>query len=466
MRKDLDINIIGYLKGLGYEVLNEEYRQNIYEWIKWYRGELDEFHKYKLYNGFQFVDRKRASLRMSKRVAEEWASLLYNDRVCITIKDADQKILDQILESNRFNYKFSELIERSFALGTGATVVFDDGSNHPKIDYIIAPMIFPLKQENGEIVDCAFGSVKGDAVYVNIHTKNDDGSYTILNKLYKIKDGKYEEISSDKMKETYTSPTKMFQIYKPNIANNIDLFTPFGMSVYANAIDQNKMIDLTYDSFKCEFELGRKRLFIDTDVLITKQISDGENETITPIFDKEQTEFFALPGENKDGNKITEFNPQMRVTEHIDALQTAMNVFADTCGFGPDRFVFRDGKVYTNADQVISTQSKLYKNIVNHEKILRYSMIELVRAIMYVVKGSSYEEDVTIDFDDSIIEDSEKTRQQALLELNNGLIDDIQYYVDVYKMSEDQAEEFRNKIKARSPQEDEEQLEDEPPAGA
>ena len=227
------------------------------------------------------------------------------------------------------------------------------------------------------------------------------------------------------------------------------------------------MIDLAYDSLKCEFELGRKRLFIDTDVLTTKTVTvEGGESVDVPIFDQEQTEFFALPSENNDSSKITEINPQLRITEHIDALKTAMNIFGDTCGFGPDRFVFRDGKVYTNADQVISTQSKLYKNIVNHEKVLRYSMVELVRAIMYVVKGSEYKEDVTIDFDDSIIEDSEKTRQQALLELNNGLIDDIQYYVDVYKMTEEQAIEFRNKIKERSPQEDEEQIEEEPPTGA
>lgn len=466
MKDELN-NVIEYLKSLGYRVLDEEYRKNIFVWKEWYKGELDSFHKYQLYNGFQFVDKKRASLHMPKRVAEEWASLLYNDRVCITIGDAEQEILDELLEYNRFNYKFSELIERTFALGIGATVVFDDGNGKPKIDYIIAPMVFPLKQENGEIVDCAFGSVKGGAVYVNIHTKNEDGSYTVANKLYKVTPTGNEEIVLTGMKESYVSPVKMFQIYKPNIANNIDLFTPYGLSIYANAIDQNKVIDLAYDSLKCEFELGRKRLFIDTDVLTTKTVTvEGGESVDVPIFDQEQTEFFALPSENNDSSKITEINPQLRITEHIDALQTAMNIFGDTCGFGPDRFVFRDGKVYTNADQVISTQSKLYKNIVNHEKVLRYSMVELVRAIMYVVKGTVYEEDVTIDFDDSIIEDSEKTRQQALLELNNGLIDDIQYYVDVYKMTEEQAIEFRNKIKERSPQEDEEQIEEEPPTGA
>lgn len=456
--------IVWCIEELGYKVLDKEYQKNINEWLHWYKGELDSFHKYKLYNGFHFIDKKRASLRMPKRVAEEWASLLYNDKVCITVSDADQGTLDDVLNENRFNYKFSELIERTFALGIGATVVFADAQGNPKIDYIVAPMIFPLKQENGEIVDCAFGSVKGDALYINIHIKNDDGSYTVTNHMYAKSDKGYVSVKLNDIIEFANYPVKMFQIYKPNIANNIDLFTPYGMSIYANAIEQNKVIDITYDSLKNEFELGRKRLFIALDVLTSKPITNEQGETVeVPIFDEEQTEFFALPDSKGNQEKpIAEINPQLRITEHIDALQTVMNIFADTCGFGPDRFVFRDGKVYTNATQVISTQSKLYKNIVNHEKVLRYSMIELVKAILYIAKGVEYQNDITIDFDDSIIEDSEKTRQQAMLELNNQLIDDIQYYIDVYKMTEKQAIEFRDKIAGRTPQEG---SEEEPPAG-
>lgn len=461
-------NVKGYLNTLGHRVIIPEYYSNIYDWIEWYKGELDKFHKYTMYNGFQFIDRKRASLRMPKRVSEEWASLLYNDKVCITLDDANQRTFDRILNDNKFDCKFSELLERTFALGTGALVEYKDAKGKVKIDYIIAPMIFPLRCENGEVIDCAFASTKGDAIYVNIHTEK-NGIYRIENRMFKVLNGKYQNCPMEGIKVAYSSPVKLFQILKPNIANNIELFTPMGMSVYGNAIEQNKTIDMTYDSLKNEFELGKKRLFLRTDVLTTKNVNlmnyKGELENVEiPIFDVDQTEFFALPGEDSD-ELITEINPELRISEHIDGLQTELNLFSDSCGLGPDRFVFRDGKVYTNSDQVISTQSKLYKNIVNHEKILRYAIIDMANALMHLSNGVKYSGDVTIDFDDSIIEDSEKTRQQALLELNNQLIDDIQYYIDVYKMTEEQAIEFRDRIKARSPKNDE-GLEDEPPAGA
>ena len=53
---------------------------------------------------------------------------------------------------------------------------------------------------------------------------------------------------------------------------------------------------------------------------------------------------------------------------------------------------------------------------------------------------------VTINPDDSIIEDTDKIRQQATSEYNNGLISKAEYFRRVYKMSEEEAIEFANKM--------------------
>lgn len=60
------------------------------------------------------------------------------------------------------------------ALGTGAFVEFTDGDK-VNIDYVRADLIYPLRAENGEILDCAFASEhqtgKDKFVYLNIYTK-------------------------------------------------------------------------------------------------------------------------------------------------------------------------------------------------------------------------------------------------------------------------------------------------------
>jgi len=52
-----------------------------------------------------------------------------------------------------------------------------------------------------------------------------------------------------------------------NIANNMDLDSPMGIAVFANAIDQLKGIDITYDSYVNEFILGKKRIFVAPEML-------------------------------------------------------------------------------------------------------------------------------------------------------------------------------------------------------
>ena len=58
------------------------------------------------------------------------------------------------------------------------------------------------------------------------------------------------------------SEEPLFQILVPNMVNNIDLDSPMGISVFANAVDEIKGCDLVFDSYMNEFVLGRKRVLV------------------------------------------------------------------------------------------------------------------------------------------------------------------------------------------------------------
>ncbi len=47
--------------------------------------------------------------------------------------------------------------------------------------------------------------------------------------------------------------------------------------------------------------------------------------------------------------------------------------------------------------------------------------------------------EVSVSFDDSIIEDKQSRQQQALLELNADIIDNVEYFIQVYGLSEEEA---------------------------
>ena len=458
------------LKELGYKPMDDDYYQNIYTWLEWYKGYVPKFHEYRMFNGMKFLDLTLASMGLPKTFAERWASLLYNDNTAISMAEEDkaaQEALDDALKETNFEEQFANTLELAFALGTAATVVFRKADGKAGVNHIYAPMIFPLRMENKEIVDCAFASVESESdYYLNIHEKQPDGSYKITNDFFECKNGgsKTPVQREDIAPESY-SEVKMFQIYRPNIVNKMSLFSPFGMSFYANCIDQFKTADYAYDALQNEFRLGKKKVFVPVGTLTYKTMVgvDGKTAEI-PIFDENQTEYYMLPGSSADDveNTIQEYNPSLRISELLDGIQLAINLAGMNAGFGENYFTFRDGKVYTNTTQVVSSNSELYKNILKHEKMLRHGLIELARAIYYTAVGKVYEGDITVDFDDSVVEDSEAKKNQAILELNNDLIDPVQYYQDVYGMTEQQAIDFREKIKGRK---EEEQPEEKGPPG-
>jgi hypothetical protein len=83
---------------------------------------------------------------------------------------------------------------------------------------------------------------------------------------------------------------------------------------------------------------------------------------------------------------------------------------------------------------------------------LEDAIIDMARGLLYVEaafggdNAIKLDAEITVDFDDSIIEDTAETKRQAMLELNVGLISKAEYYRQVYKMGELQALEYEAKM--------------------
>ena len=85
------------------------------------------------------------------------------------------------------------------------------------------------------------------------------------------------------------SPDPQFVIDRLNIVNNADAdeSNPMGIAIFANAIDTLKKLDIEFDSYCNEFELGKKRIFVAPEMM--KNI-DG-----SMAFDPEDTVFYKMP---------------------------------------------------------------------------------------------------------------------------------------------------------------------------
>lgn len=422
----------------------------ISNWLDWYTGNVKSFHNYTIYNGKKQIAMQRLTLNMAKRVCEDWANLLLNEKTDITIGDKKSNdILHKALMDCKFWQKGNEGIEKSFALGIGAFVVVVDGIGvnedgnlvdkskaKAKIKFVNATKIIPITFEDEEITECAFINSNSNNTYISIHLINEQGNYEIHN--IKCK-GTNDNLSFDEENHSIFdtgSPLQWFSIIKPNIANNININSPLGISIYANAIDNLKEIDLVFDSYANEFVLGKKRIFINS----RDWAIDSKTGEEYQVFDSNDVVLYVLP-ESDDGKQIISDNTQtLRVQDHITALQNQLNLFGYKCGLGTEHYKF-DASGVSTATQIISVNSEMFRNIKKHEIVIEDALITIVKAMLYAINTFTNEsvkvdENIEIKFDDSIIIDESSERTQDLVDVNSGIMTKVEYRMKWYAEDE------------------------------
>ena len=453
------MNIFEKLKERGFTTVPDSFYTNIAAWKSWYDGEVKNFHQYKVYNGQEHVKRHRYTMGMAKKVSEDWANLLMNEKVQITLEGKkEQDFFDAVCSDNNFRVKSSEMQEMKAALGTVAYVprIVGAGVNAVtgklegkaegiKLDYCTAEHIFPLSWENGKVIECAFSTSKvvgkDTYLYLQIHRLDENKEYVIENVLFKDQNGQLSEVDNSSVEGFENVPPvvntgskdRQFVIDRLNIANNIDVSLPLGISVFANAIDNLKGVDVAYDSYINEFVLGKKRIMVKPEA--TKGI-DGE-----PVFDPNDTVYYVLPEDSQNGSLIEQVDMTLRTEEHNAGLQDMLNVLSSKCGFGENHYKFDRGNIST-ATQVISENSSMFRTIKKHEIILEDVMIELCRIILrlgntYMGAGLNEDVEISVDFDDSIIEDKQADFSRDMQLLNAGIMNDWEFRAKW--MNEDEA---------------------------
>lgn len=422
-----------WLEKQGYTTINAKFFDHINTWIQWYKGKVDSFHKYNVYNGKNMVECERYSLGMPKLVCEDWANLLLNERVTIDAEGYSE--LQQTLNRNNFAVRANQLVELAFAGGTGAFVEYRGKDGRPMIDYVRADMIFPLSWDNGEITECAFASYrkagKQKVYYIQRHVL-ENGKYTIYNDYAEAESGEPLPLPDDMEQSVLTgSETPYFQIITPNIVNNVDLDCPMGISVFANAIDAIKQLDIAFDSYCNEFILGRKRLILPLNMV---DIQAKEDMGLAPVFDPRDTLFYGMDlGEEQ---KPVELDMNLRSEEHEMALNRGFSTVSSKCGLGTTRYKFENGTAKT-AREVVSEKSDLWQNLCKHAIILNKALQDMVVALAHIDGKDTGE--IKVDMDDSVItdEDTEYTRLKELVAM--GAAESWELRAQACKETEEQA---------------------------
>lgn len=434
-------------------------------WKEWLAGDVADFHHYKvkLASGTT-VNKEILTMNMPKKVCEDMAKLLWTEKTQIQLKRKKDTIkLWSILDNkvNNFTTNFPIFIEQVMALGNGALIEYKD-NGVTTIDYVTGDLVIPYKYTNSyvyglitvsrysEIEDAETNKEK-TFYYTHItYHEYENGKYKRKHELYKSENDNelgneinFTEIYSDiKQEDEIETDVPYFQVLKPNLANNLDMSSPLGISIFANSIDRFKAIDLKYDSFSREFVLGKKRILVDNTTLKAKAIPN-ENGKIDYVqqFDANDEVYVAVEGMEKQPAKEIDFT--LRTKDHIDAINAELNWLSSNVGLGENYYKF-DGVSVKTATEVISENSKAFRTRTRHLINVNDVVYDLVRAICHIEGIDA--SDIVITPDDSIITDKNAEKTLALMEVQQGLKSKKSYLIKFEGMTEQQAQEELDKI--------------------
>lgn len=463
--------------GLAINYLNKKHKANVsttyYDeyvkvWRSWWEGYVEDVHSYKEL-GIDNAPRKRKlyRLNMAKRVCEDWAALLLNEKTTLTLEHSSSSVFLQgedgtggALGVNNFWNEANELLEKAFAYGTAAFVaraenaridnsgrVIPDANCTVGIEYVDAMHIIPLSVNKSQITECAFVSTytkRGkDCCYIETHLKDEDGNYVITNESFLIEGGslKADTLPEGVVEEIKTnSPLPWFALISPNLTNNIRDNNGLGLSVFANATDALAAADIAFNNFVKDFKLGGKKVFYNKAMLKT----NTEGKTISP--DDVAQQLFQQIGDGLDfdaKSMVQEFNPSLRVTENKDGVQFALDNISFKCGMGAHRYQFGSSGVKT-ATEYTGERQELVQHANRHMITIKSALQGLCRAILYIGKtfcnaDTDTETEISVSFEDGFIIDAQAERESFRQDIRDGLREPWEYRVKFFGETEAEA---------------------------
>lgn len=244
--------------------------------------------------------------------------------------------------------------------------------------------------------------------------------------------------------------------FKIPIANPADNTNPIGVPIFANATEILEQIDKQFSRTLWEYE--GSELAIDADATVFHKDKNGNYK-----LPKGKKRLFRMADLGKE-NTWNVFSPTIRDSALFNGLNEWLRQAESQCGlsFG---IISKETNIAKTATEINSSKQDYYVTVSDIQGALQTALEDLIYGIdvlmtLYKMPHKTNPKS-SFDWDDSIIVDSEKKQTQSLVERNAGLIDDIEYFIQTRDYSEEEAIEYVNKMKERTPKEPIEDEEDE-----
>lgn len=293
---------------------------------------------------------------------------------------------------NKDYFNIRKWVEYACAFGT--VVLKPDGHS---IDMIAPGDFMVTDNQNGEITGMVFVEREeiDDKYYTRLeyHRFMEDGVYAVTNKCYvgERKDDLKEAVSIDRtpwkdmLEAVYIENIEkpLYGVLRTPQANNVDIYSPLGMPIFSEAIEELKDLDIAYSRNAKEIKDSKRILLLDGDRMMPTGTSIKEQVS---AFNSTR-EQMGLPDmvKNVFGDGVNTFyqeiNPTLNTETRIAGINALLSQIGYKCGFSNGYFVFNESTGIQTATGVEAEQQRTIQFIKDVRDKLEVCLNDLIYAL-------------------------------------------------------------------------------------
>ncbi|MDE6848101.1 MAG: phage capsid protein, partial [Ruminococcus sp.] len=361
------------------------------------------------------------SLRLPTAVTSELSRLVFTESEITTDEKSPYKAI-----TDDFASRLDDEFETALAFGG---MMFKPYLSHGKIfiDIIRADCFAPVAFVGKVMTSAIFVSKKtvGNAYFtlIEYHDFNAvNRTHTIKNKVCKSLNSEligWECPFSEVPEWSGLVPEIVFRnIEKPLFsyfrvpsANNIDLDSPLGVSVYARAVDLIRQADEQWARIEWEYESKETALDVSEDLIKKNTLPKRKNR----IYRKYDVD-------NLDGNFYNIFSPEIRDSAQFNYFNRILQRIEFNCGLAYGT-LSDPQTVEKTAEEIRTSKQRSYTQVSAIQRNLETAVNDLFYAVsVYAKIGgiSSENAEITCTWGDSVLEDTDKEFQRRLQMVSAG----------------------------------------------
>ena len=353
------------------------------------------------------------------------------------------------------------LVEYACAGGGIALKPYVTGE-HVATDYVYSDCFFPVAFNSASKITAAIFpeyKQKGKWLYTRLeyHEFNEnDHTYTIINRAFKSKKASVKvndiinlgtEISLTEVDEwaelepevvLQNASCPLFAYFRIPSANNIDRYSPLGVSVFSRAVNQIKDADEQYGALLWEYKSKESAVQAGAEFFE----KDRQGNTILP---KGKERLYRDMGDviSRDGTPFFNvYSPEIRDQSFFNGYNRMLQriEFASNLAYG----TISDPQVVDKtAEEIKAGKQRTYATVKAIQNSLKAALEDLVEAMRAWASMAGLAPDgkceLSTDFDDSVIVDKEKERATDRADVAMGAMPLWEYRMKYHGETEEQA---------------------------